>query len=184
MSDEYQLRKDIDRIISVVNQLEWIMNDAGVDNLNELLSKYYDSSDVDVRNWKLNDDLEDTTATANTADSKATTANNKATEVRKVLYSGNSDTGTSGNPATGTVKANLNVAESNISTVQGDMGNVDRASGDIQSQIIQLFDIIPNLIMVDTIAERDRLDNRFCRFVYVKSDGKFYKYIGEDILGG
>ena len=121
MSDDYQVRKDLNRVMNLANQLEEALANSGVNTLSELLSKYYDSSDVDVKNWKLNDDLEDTTAIAEGAENKATTANSRATEVRKVLFSGNSDTGTSGNPASGTVKANLNTAQGDIVNIQTDV---------------------------------------------------------------
>lgn len=148
MSDDYQVRKDLNRVINLANQLEEALANSGVNTLSELLSKYYDSSDVDVKNWKLNDDLEDTTAIAEGAENKATTANSRATEVRKVLFSGNSDTGTSGNPASGTVKANLNTAQSDISDVQTDIGTVNVSSdGNLQSQInnIYQYEITPIL---------------------------------------
>ena len=121
MSDDYQVRKDLNRVMNLANQLEEALANSGVNTLSELLSKYYDSSDVDVKNWKLNDDLEDTTAIAEGAENKATTANSRATEVRKVLFSGSSDTGTSGNPASGTVKANLNTAQGDIVNIQTDV---------------------------------------------------------------
>ena len=143
MSDDYQVRKDLNRVMNLANQLEEALANSGVNTLSELLSKYYDSSDVDVKNWKLNDDLEDTTAIAEGAENKATTANSRATEVRKVLFSGNSDTGTSGSPASGTVKANLNKAQSDIGTVNTDL------QGDLATQSFNSLASLGNLLKIN-----------------------------------
>lgn len=58
MYDDYQLRKDINRVITFLNNLEKIEDDDSIlALLKEELGKYYDSSEVDVVTGKLNDDL-------------------------------------------------------------------------------------------------------------------------------
>lgn len=59
MYDDYQLRKDIDRIITFLDNLEKLDNsdDGILAILKGELSKYYDSSEVDVVTEKLNGDL-------------------------------------------------------------------------------------------------------------------------------
>ena len=58
MSYDYQLRKDINRVITFLNNLEKIEDDDSIlALLKEELGKYYDSSEVDVVTGKLNDDL-------------------------------------------------------------------------------------------------------------------------------
>lgn len=293
MSDDYQVRKDLNRSMRLINQLDKLLSDSGVGNLSELFSKYYDCSEVDVRNWKLNDDLKEldgsltnlseslddltlelygddshdglsdyidqlqiliygkggsyvkdgvtyncsidkpcpdsmrgvlNTLRSETTDLQsslnaltkgltsftmtleqfkaeltrqgisydeldtgittllelifnaqrridstnnvigtssdtssdgtvfgflndttdtANLASNKATEVRKVLYSGSSDTGTSGNPATGTVKANLNKAQSDIGTVNTDI------QGDLATQSFNSLVSLGNLLKIN-----------------------------------
>lgn len=59
MYDDYQLRKDINRVITFLNNLEKIEDDDSIlALLKEELGKYYDSSEVDVISDKLNNDLE------------------------------------------------------------------------------------------------------------------------------
>ena len=50
MSDEYQLRKDIDRFKSFLDALEYSLQERGINDLNieELLRNYYDKSDIDI----------------------------------------------------------------------------------------------------------------------------------------
>lgn len=59
MSDAYQTRRDIDRVIRLANDLEYLFEKNGVKTLGEFMSKYYDASDVDVQNHKINSDIND-----------------------------------------------------------------------------------------------------------------------------
>ena len=46
--DEYKLRKDIDSLTDIANQLSLILEENDVANLQELLGRFYDKSEVDV----------------------------------------------------------------------------------------------------------------------------------------
>ena len=53
----YVNREDIDRLIRMVNEIDIALKKQGVSNLSELLSRYYDQSDIDIPLNKLNTDL-------------------------------------------------------------------------------------------------------------------------------
>lgn len=66
-ADEYQLRKDIDRVITFLDNLEKLDGDGDIlAILRDELGKYYDSSDVDFISNKLNDDLSELDSSLNT----------------------------------------------------------------------------------------------------------------------
>ena len=61
MSDEYQLRKDIDRFKGFLDALEYTLNTKygiSADDIEQLLSRFYDVSDIDLLKIKLNNDLD------------------------------------------------------------------------------------------------------------------------------
>lgn len=61
MSDEYQLRKDIDRFKGFLDALEHTINTKygiSVEDIEQLLSRFYDVSDIDLLKIKLNNDLD------------------------------------------------------------------------------------------------------------------------------
>lgn len=53
----YVNREDIDRLINMVNEIDIALKKQGVNNISELLSHYYDQSEIDVPLNKLNTDL-------------------------------------------------------------------------------------------------------------------------------
>ena len=60
MSDDYQLRKDIDKFKKFLNDLQALMDSKGIEDLDiqSLLSQYYDMSEVDISNSEINNRID------------------------------------------------------------------------------------------------------------------------------
>ena len=54
MSDEYQLRRDIDRVINLISDLDEIVKRTGVNSLEDLLGLYPDVSELETLSAHLN----------------------------------------------------------------------------------------------------------------------------------
>ena len=81
------------------------------------------------------DDIGDVSQISGTVVSNIQQVDDKAVDIRKKMYSGTNDTGTIDNPATGTVKANLNTAQGDIIDLDNMVGSVDVAkTGDLNNQ--------------------------------------------------
>lgn len=61
MSDDYQLRKDIDKFKKFLNDLQALMDSKGIEDLDiqSLLSQYYDMSEVDISNSEINNRIDE-----------------------------------------------------------------------------------------------------------------------------
>ena len=55
MSDEYQLRKDVDKLITLYYQINEILERNGVSTLKEFLNNYYDKYEIDRKLKSLDD---------------------------------------------------------------------------------------------------------------------------------
>ena len=116
-------------------------------------------------------------------------------DIQKLAYKGTSGTGTPTNPVSNTIMGQIgNETQGtgilgDIKDINDNIGDVDSNGGDLQTQIAKIVnDLIYGESMtcpiVETIEDRDNLNPRFYRVCYVKSTQKYYKYNGDDILGG
>ena len=82
----------------------------------------------------------------NTAKSDITTAQGDVTTIQKQMYKGNSGTGTTISPATGTVMGNIKTVQSDITTVQGDISDVQDGLSDAEDNIDVVDTVIAKLL--------------------------------------
>lgn len=89
-----------------------------------------------------------------------TTANNKINNINDVTI-----------PA---VNSNINKTKQDIGDVKKDDG------GNLQNQVatlLALFNNLVNCVVVNTEEDKDKINLAYTQYCYVKSNGKFYKYI-------
>lgn len=118
MSDEFQLRKDIDRFKHFLDELDRLYNENGVtsSSLSDLLSRYYDKSEVDVVTTKLYDDITSLDTNLDTLRANLVSFNQK-------LITFNGDTETLATDLS-TLGNNLNSVLGDISTITADLSTL------------------------------------------------------------
>ena len=89
----------------------------------------------------------------------------------------------------GTIKYNLNQTTSTANSVRTDVGTVYQSrDGNLQSQIANVVEMlnstVAGCVVVSTITDMIRLNERWYKYCYVEAENAFFEYIGSNVLGG
>lgn len=117
MSDDYQLRKDIDNVILLADALKEAMEESGISNLKDFLLQQFDESDFDFMESQLNSNL-------NVLDTDLDTLKESLTDFNQSLITFNGDATTLANDLT-TLSTNLNSVLGDLNSLDSSLTNLD-----------------------------------------------------------